>query len=67
MYFKLTRGFRGFTKIGGTSETIRSSTVIDSATAIGLRPGAIRLECIRPLDLAKAKEFFVTVITSLRN
>ena len=60
-------GFRGFKEIGGTSETIRSSTAIKSATAVVLRPGSIRLECIRPQGLAKAEEFFATVITSLRN
>jgi hypothetical protein len=63
----LTRGFKGFTKIGETLETIRSSTVVRSATVVKPKPNVIKLGCIRPQDLAKVAEFFVTVITSLRN
>jgi hypothetical protein len=50
--------------------TIESSTVIRSAAAVVPRLAAARLECTRPQDLAivaKAKEIFIIVITSLRN
>jgi hypothetical protein len=50
--------------------TIESSTVIRSAAAVVLRLAAARLECTRPQDLAivaKPKEIFIIVITSLRN
>jgi hypothetical protein len=63
----LSRGFIGFIKIRETSETKISAAVAKSATTIVLRPGAARLECIRQQGPAKAEEFFVTVITSLRN